>query len=284
MDVRWPLRASSTSFCCRNVIIYFDLATYRRLTLRLGERLANQGYLILGHSEHPTWLDGQFQAVGHTVYRRKAAAGAATELQPRLVVRPAEPPAPPRSHLPTETRTLQRRSIISGEYFAAATPTEITTGLGSCVAACLFDPQTRIGGMNHFMLPEAKDAFGSARYGVHAMELLINAVMKLGGDRRRLRAKVFGGSNVLCQRHTASDVGGQNCRFIRQFLETEKIPVAAQRLGGNEPLRVVFHSHRAGPSSKPIPRLCQHRAGQARCGQCPLKQIAPLPQGDVTLF
>ena len=83
-----------------------------------------------------------------------------------------------------------RRHIIAGELFAARRPTEISTSLGSCVAACLFDPESKIGGMNHFMLPaRTLNEGASARYGVHAMELLINEIMKRGGDRRRLRAR-----------------------------------------------------------------------------------------------
>jgi chemotaxis protein methyltransferase CheR len=284
MEQRWPIRGRFDIIFCRNVIIYFDQATQRRITLRLGEQLAEHGYLILGHSEHPNWLDGLFNSAGQTVYQRKSVGGTPRNTWPQAANSPPSLAAASCSAPPPKAPALERRVINSGEYFAAATPTEISTGLGSCVAACLFDPQTRIGGMNHFMLPESSDTFGSARYGVHAMELLINAIMKLGGDRRRLQAKVFGGSNVFCFQTSVADVGGQNTRFIRQFLETEQIPIAAERLGGNQPLRVLFHPQSGRAFVKTIPRLCRHTSGGPRCRQCPLKQLAPLRPGDVTLF
>jgi chemotaxis receptor (MCP) glutamine deamidase CheD len=117
----------------------------------------------------------------------------------------------------------------------------ISTLLGSCVGACLFDPAAGIGGMTHFMLPcQQTESLKSARYGIHAMEMLINEIMKLGGDRRRIRAKVFGGANVLTLTHWPWDVGRRNIEFIRTFLETDGIPIVAERLGGRRPLRVFF--------------------------------------------
>ncbi|MGH7767165.1 MAG: chemotaxis protein CheD, partial [Candidatus Binatia bacterium] len=89
-------------------------------------------------------------------------------------------------------------SIHIGGVFASRDPTVVRTVLGSCVSACLFDPLTNVGGMNHFMLPDGEpDGDQPTRYGINAMEVLINEIMKLGGERRRLRAKVFGAGHVL---------------------------------------------------------------------------------------
>jgi chemotaxis receptor (MCP) glutamine deamidase CheD len=132
--------------------------------------------------------------------------------------------------------------IEAGGVHAARVPTEIRTVLGSCVAACLFDPILKIGGMNHFMLPHGHHETRPARYGVHAMELLINEIMKLGGDRLRLRAKVFGGASVIAALRSGSDVGTQNADFIRAFLRSERIPIEAERLGGVQPLEVRLHT------------------------------------------
>jgi chemotaxis receptor (MCP) glutamine deamidase CheD len=132
--------------------------------------------------------------------------------------------------------------IEAGGVHAARTPTEIRTILGSCVAACLYDPILKIGGMNHFMLPHGHHETRPARYGVHAMELLINEIMKLGGDRLRLRAKVFGGASVIAALRSGSDVGTQNADFIRAFLRSERIPIEAERLGGVQPLEVRQHT------------------------------------------
>src|SRR4051794_8740670 len=120
--------------------------------------------------------------------------------------------------------------VLPGQYFASAQDVAIVTVLGSCVAACLRDTERGIGGMNHFMLPRERSDAGvastSARYGVNAMELLINDVMRLGARRGRLVAKVFGGGNVLAG-CTLLNVGQANADFVTEFLRAESIPVVA---------------------------------------------------------
>jgi chemotaxis protein CheD len=97
--------------------------------------------------------------------------------------------------------------------------------------------------MNHILVPmSASDCACGSRCGVHAMELLINALMKLGADRRRLVAKAFGGGNVLPVFRTPT-VGELNAKFVREFLKTEKIPLLAERMGGVLAVRVSFHTH-----------------------------------------
>ena len=132
---------------------------------------------------------------------------------------------------------LEAIRILPGEYHAASGTLGMATLLGSCVSTCLWDPQRRIGGMNHFMLPgdngtAASPVPRSARFGVHAMELLINQMLKLGADRRRLVAKVFGGGRVL-RGFAALDVGAANCEFVLGFLATETIPVVGSDLLDN---------------------------------------------------
>jgi chemotaxis protein CheD len=139
---------------------------------------------------------------------------------------------------------LEAVKILPGQYVASAGPTGMATLLGSCVSTCLWDPQRRIGGMNHFMLPGDNGSAGSlvtrsARFGVHAMELLINDMLKLGAERRRLVAKVFGGARVL-QGFDSLDVGGRNCGFVLEFLEVEGIPVLAQDLLGTSARKLHF--------------------------------------------
>jgi chemotaxis protein CheD len=134
--------------------------------------------------------------------------------------------------------------ILPGQYHAMGGEGSISTLLGSCVAACLWDPTVRVGGMNHFMLPgEAGEAPSpwavSARFGVYAMDVLINEMVHLGADRRRLVAKVFGGARVL-QGFDKLDVGAMNARFVLNFLEEEGIPIAAQDLLGDSPRKVHF--------------------------------------------
>jgi chemotaxis protein CheD len=123
--------------------------------------------------------------------------------------------------------------ILPGEYHVTSEDVMLATVLGSCVAACVRDVRLGIGGINHFMLPERGGAAGpldaSARYGAYAMQMLVDQVLKLGGSRDALEAKVFGGGNVLPGLSQAN-VGERNADFVIRFLETERIRVTASDL------------------------------------------------------
>jgi len=132
--------------------------------------------------------------------------------------------------------------INQGEYAVGKDPElMITTLLGSCVAACLYDPVAKVGGMNHILLPEdTGGAASGASFGVNAMELLINAVVKQGGDRRRLEAKVFGGGRMV---KGLSNIGERNVAFVKKFLGAEGINCVSESTGGDAGRRVQFWPH-----------------------------------------
>jgi chemotaxis protein CheD len=115
--------------------------------------------------------------------------------------------------------------VLPGEFFVSDEDMLIVTTLGSCIAACLWDRERRIGGMNHFMLPDG--AGDSGRYGSYAMELLINQLMKRGASRSTLEAKVFGGGAVIASM-TSMHVGERNTQFVLDYLRTERIPVVSK--------------------------------------------------------
>ena len=130
--------------------------------------------------------------------------------------------------------------LLPAEYVATDQPVALVTLLGSCVAACLYDPAATIGGMNHFMLPGGDTGNSScARYGMNAMELLINDLLKRGARRSRLQAKVFGGGNVL-NGFYSDPIGTRNARFVLEYLSAENIPVRAQDLGDVHARKVGF--------------------------------------------
>ena len=138
----------------------------------------------------------------------------------------------------------QAAKLLPGEYYVTDKDMLLVTVLGSCVAACIRDCQSGIGGMNHFMLPEGGGDAGSplnasARYGTYAMEILINQLLKLGARRSNLEAKVFGGGNVL-DGLTVANVGQRNADFVLKFLQIEKIRVVAQDLVDVFPRKVYF--------------------------------------------
>jgi chemotaxis protein CheD len=115
--------------------------------------------------------------------------------------------------------------VMPGEFFVSDEDMLIVTTLGSCIAACLWDRQRGIGGMNHFMLPAGQG--DSGRYGSYAMELLINQMMKRGASRSTLEAKVFGGGAVISSM-TTLNVGERNTQFVLDYLRTEHIPVVSK--------------------------------------------------------
>jgi chemotaxis protein CheD len=137
--------------------------------------------------------------------------------------------------------------LMPGDCCVGTGNEAITTVLGSCVSACIRDPLRRIGGMNHFMLPEdttggkstwSQPEIGlSARFGSHAMEVLINALLKRGARRDRLEVKLFGGSRILT---SMTDIGARNVAFIRNFVVVEGLQVLAADLGSMHPRRVLY--------------------------------------------
>lgn len=129
--------------------------------------------------------------------------------------------------------------VLPGEYFVANENVVIQTVLGSCIAACLWDSRTHVGGMNHFMLPEGSAADQSGRYGSYAMEVLINEMMKLGARRETLQAKIFGGGQVMAN-FSAINVGERNTQFVQSYLATERIPVIAEDVLDIYPRKVAF--------------------------------------------
>jgi chemotaxis protein methyltransferase CheR len=204
---------------CRNVVIYFDKETQRRLFDRFADKLATGGYLFIGHSESLLGLTDRFEAIEGTAYRCL-----------RGVTGNAPVPGP-----------IVRKRIVVGEVFASREPVLVSTLLGSCVSACLFDEHAQVGGMNHFLLPDTSHDDGpmEARYGVHAMERLINDLLALGARRSRLKAKVFGASQIGTFQ---SNVQARNATFVREYLKKESIPVVAERLLGNRPLEVQLRT------------------------------------------
>ncbi len=130
-----------------------------------------------------------------------------------------------------------------GEYFSTDEDIIISTVLGSCIAVALYDPVVNLGGLNHFMLPgelHSRRFFAeeSGRYGMFAMELLINDMLKAGARKNRLVAKVFGGGHVLD--NTSGRIPESNILFARDFLETEAIPILSHDVGGTSARKILF--------------------------------------------
>lgn len=165
--------------------------------------------------------------------------------------------------------------VMQGDMHVSANPDEVlSTILGSCVAVCMWDPVARVGGMNHFLLPgDAGPGLDRIKFGTHAMELLINALLKKGALRSRFAAKLFGGANMISQ---FRDIGASNIAFARQFLRAENIPCVAESLGGTSARRIKFW-----PTSGQVRMLTVPRFDDT----APPRPIASgRPGQDITLF
>lgn len=142
------------------------------------------------------------------------------------------------------TFDCEAAKILPGEYYFTGKEMLIVTVLGSCVAACIRDRVSGVGGMNHFMLPDSgNDAdsplSASMRYGAYAMEVLINELLKAGARRENLEAKVFGGGNVL-RGFTTINVGERNAEFVRDYLRMENVRIVAEDLNDIHPRKVYY--------------------------------------------
>lgn len=156
-----------------------------------------------------------------------------------------------------------RVTLKPGDHRATKERTVLSTLLGSCVSACLYDPVARVSGMNHFLLANRRYARNlplniteAGRYGIHAMELLINDMMKLGAQRPRLQAKIFGGGAILDEGADSHFlcVGEVNQRFIREFLAAEGIRIVSEDLGGELGRVIHFHTDTFQVFRKFIPK------------------------------
>jgi chemotaxis protein CheD len=169
--------------------------------------------------------------------------------------------------------------VIQGEHYVTDDPeVMLTTVLGSCVAACLRDPDAGIGGMNHFLLPDSDSSVGGAsvRFGTHAMELLINDILRRGGKRHRLQAKLFGGGRMF---NGLSDVGESNASFAERFLRDEGVPVLGGSLRGPQARRVQFWP----VSGRALQRFVDDASQIRDLREVPVRR-PPVDEGAVELF
>ncbi|MGN6654196.1 MAG: chemoreceptor glutamine deamidase CheD [Rhodanobacter sp.] len=178
--------------------------------------------------------------------------------------------------------------VLPGEFYVSGQEEMLSTVLGSCVSACIHDARRGIGGMNHFMLPEPvgeRDSWSStvgraARYGSDAMEQLINAILKAGGQRADLRVKVFGGGRVLAR---MSDVGQRNIEFVRRYIAAENLALVASDLGDVFPRQVQFFPHSGRARVRLLRRSDDVALVAGESGY--LKRLANDPiKGEVELF
>ena len=170
--------------------------------------------------------------------------------------------------------------VTQGESYVTSSSQEVlTTVLGSCIAACLRDPAAGVGGMNHFLLAQGRGADqGAMRYGVNAMEILINGLLARGAMRERLQAKLFGGASVIAG---LSDIGADNAAFARRYLEAEGIALTGGDTGGTQPRRIQYWPRTGRVRQLSVPAL---DAGRLITREREAAQTGKTESNDVELF
>lgn len=177
--------------------------------------------------------------------------------------------------------------IKPGEFTITNKNTILVTVLGSCISVCLRDPVNNISGMNHFLLPYDFNhktlPTDAARYGVHAMELMINDMFKLGAAKHRLEAKVFGGANVLAAL-AMPNIGQRNTQFVMDYLAAENIPVLASDVEGVYSRKIYFFPDTGEVKLKRLTDIKNITIVERESEYTKELTQAPFNSGDFTLF
>jgi chemotaxis protein CheD len=152
------------------------------------------------------------------------------------------PPAVMKRFQTEEAPAGSKRFLYPGQMIVSREPIVITTILGSCAALCLWDSYKKIGGMNHYLLPEGSDSGPNRlRYGNVANPALLNELLALGCDLKQMHAKVFGGSSAFAANPLQS-VGTRNVQLAEEFVRKANIPLVSKDVSGKHGRRLVFHT------------------------------------------
>ena len=186
--------------------------------------------------------------------------------------------------------SIYTAKILPGEYYVTINSEAVATVLGSCVSACIRDRVTKVGGMNHFMLPvEASSSSGSwkstgagaaTRYGNFAMEHMINDILKNGGSRENLEVKVFGGGKILAQ---MTDIGMRNINFVKDYIKTEGLQLLTEDLGDIYPRKVIYFPESGKVKVKKLRSLHNNTIIERESAYMHELEEKPV-EGDVELF
>ena len=151
--------------------------------------------------------------------------------------------APDYSKLPVKDIERLARNVHPGAWLIDSEK-PLATLLGSCVTVCLFDPGLKIGGINHFMLPDmGRSNHGdvdSLLSGNYAMEALLNGLLIKGAKKPRLQAKAFGGGTIIDSDSGAQSIGMRNASFAKEWLSREGIPLRSSDFLGPWSRKIIF--------------------------------------------
>ena len=137
---------------------------------------------------------------------------------------------------------LRKHTLFPGQFVVSSAPLLISTVLGSCVSVCLWDKQTHLAGMNHYLLPGNEEDTGNADRGLSATRMLIKSMLNRKSCIEQLDAKVFGGCNSLYQNNDLFRIGIRNVEMALLVLKEFDIHVAAKHVGGSYGRKIVLNT------------------------------------------
>lgn len=121
----------------------------------------------------------------------------------------------------------------------------ITYSLGSCIGVCLYDPQVQVGGMLHYQLPDSRIDPTKAQakpfmFADSGVELLVNKLIAMGAQPKRLQVKIAGGATMKgCPQ--GFDIGKRNHLAIRKLAWKQRLFITAEDIGGSSPRNLYLH-------------------------------------------
>jgi chemotaxis protein CheD len=137
-----------------------------------------------------------------------------------------------------------KQYLMPGRIFTASKPHVITAIVGSGVTVCLWDSISKVGGANHYLLPN--DASGSPqdpKYAQFANQQLLREVLEKGANRNSLQAKIFGGSVPTVMFSKTNDcIGARNIEAAVQFVTQEKLQLVQREAGGTKARKILFQT------------------------------------------
>jgi len=134
--------------------------------------------------------------------------------------------------------------LYPAALFAPREPHIINTILGSCVAVCLWDPTMNIGGMAHYMLPLWNgEGLASPKYGNIAIERLLDKLLSYGSKTYNVKAKIFGGGEVIDSQAPYFYIGQRNIEIAEEMLGDMRIPILGSSTGGKLGRKIIFNTY-----------------------------------------
>ncbi len=140
---------------------------------------------------------------------------------------------------------MKTHTVIGGEFAVVGDDEEIgfKTLLGSCVAIMFYDKNTKVKGMNHFLLPATENSNEDMKYGLYSVEAMLNEMYKLGCKKENMAAKISGGADIMNMSSMSKSIGHRNVEFAHTFCKSEGFRILSDHTRGNEG-RVILIGNR----------------------------------------